>query len=144
MTLRLCLLSLAGLSVLLLLRRKRESVAPDKWRFCLDADGRWLWRRETSNSIAVSRLRFETDIEAVADALAHGFQLSVSTMLPIVGPITRSNEALATRGDAGSSGVEVHPRRLVAHRTVRRTPRSSRYVRPSVSGHTGLWRARHR
>ena len=84
MTLRLWFLSLIGLSAYLMLRRSRSGeLSHDHWLFCQEADGKWTWSNMKKNHAYMSSQRFDTDIEAVADAFANGFRLSFSTMAPI-------------------------------------------------------------
>jgi hypothetical protein len=50
----------------------------DEWEFYHYRDGRWTWRNVTQEDVRLSDRAFESWIEAIADAIAEGFEAGES------------------------------------------------------------------
>ena len=145
MTLRLCFLSLIAVSAYLLLHRTRSAeLLTDHWQF-FQSDGRWKWRNVRKGRVHTSNRRFETDIEAVADALENGFRLSFSTMAPIVENATPASDMASPRQQPRAAGSarrdHSQGRRAVAHRRFGASQRDRAGRSERRAAESKLWRS---
>ena len=55
----------------------------DEWKFCEGTDGRWSWHNVKTDSAGQSADRFATFVDAMANAVQHGFQPGASKIAGI-------------------------------------------------------------